>query len=67
MYPNRDPKSHVKLLIKAGITEINHTSRHKRHDVARAHGLRKHFTNALRKAKVPVEVRWLLEGRIKGK
>ena len=49
------------LLLKAGLRTVNHTG-HKRKEVARAHGFRKFFTNELRKAHVPIEVRWLLEG-----
>jgi site-specific recombinase XerD len=55
------------LLVKAGVREVNHTSPHKRKEVAMAHGFRKFFTNELRKAHVPIEVRWLLEGhKLKG-
>ena len=55
------------LLIKAGVREVDHTNSHKRKEVAMAHGFRKFFTNELRKAHVPIEVRWLLQGhKLKG-
>lgn len=50
------------LLIKAGLRTVDHVNPRKRKEVARSHGLRKFFTNALIKAKVQSEHRWKLEG-----
>jgi site-specific recombinase XerD len=50
------------LLLKAGVREINHTNPHKRKEVARAHGFRKHFTTQLVNSKVNPEIREMLLG-----
>lgn len=50
------------VLVKAGVRTVDHTSPHKRKEVARAHGFRKFFTTQLIKAKVQSECRWKLEG-----
>ena len=52
-----------RLLLIAGVRTVDRMNQYKRKEVARAHGFRKFFTNQLRKAHVPIEVRWLLEGR----
>lgn len=50
------------ILIKAGVREVNHTNPHKRKEVARAHGMRKHFTTQLVNSKVNPEIREMLLG-----
>ncbi len=50
------------ILIKAGVRTIDHTSRHNRKEVARAHGFRKFFTTQLVNSKINPEIREMLLG-----
>lgn len=50
------------VLLKSGVRTIDHTSKHNRKEVAKAHGFRKFFSTALVDAGVITEYRWLLEG-----
>jgi integrase len=50
------------VLIKAGVRTIDHTTRHNRKEVARAHGFRKFFTTQLVNSQINPEIREMLLG-----